>query len=674
MKTLQFPLSKITITFVLGILFSFYANPTPKWAFFSLFLGIISFCLAFYRAKKDFVQKIYFGVLVYIIFFFVGIATQVIHADYFKKDHYIHKLINQEKIHILEVVLKERLKPSLTTDRYVAELKRLDNQKSSGKILINYYKPKGSICLEIGSKLQIASLIVRNLPPKNPGQFDYSNYLRHQNIPAQVYFRPEALKISKKQEHNLNYYSDQLRTRILGNLKKAGFRTSELNVVAALILGQQQDISPEIVHDYQFAGAVHILSVSGLHLGFILLFLNFLLRTLPKNKFNSYTKLLIIITSLWCFALLAGLSPSVIRSVAMFSFVAIGLHLKRKTNVFHTLLVSIFLILLFEPAFVFDVGFQLSYISLFFILWLQPILSSLWLPKNKISTYIWDILTVSFAAQIGAFPLSIYYFHQFPTLFFVTNLIILPGLGFIMALGVLVMVIAAFNFTPYLPIKILEETIRLLNGTINWVASFEQFIIQDIALNSAMLLSLYLLIILTIQWFEKPNYFKMTTALGSIILFQLAYYISLRTIENEQELIVFNQKQQTIIGCRFGKKLNLYSAKPVFKNKMIQSYLVDNFSRIVQQNPLRNVLYFNNKHIYILDSTAVYPNKIKADLLIITKSPQINIERLLHQMQPKIVVADESNYKSDIDAWEASCRKEKIPFHATAEKGFYRLK
>ena len=141
-----------------------------------------------------------------------------------------------------------------------------------------------------------------------------------------------------------------------------------------------------------------------------------MLQPLPKNNFGSYIKLSIILLSLWGFAFLAGLSPSVIRSVTMFSFVAIGMCLKRKTNVFHTLLASLFFILLFEPSFLFDVGFQLSYVALFFILWLQPLLASVWIPKNKIQSYFWDIITVSFAAQIGAMPLSIYYFHQFQIL------------------------------------------------------------------------------------------------------------------------------------------------------------------------------------------------------------------------------------------------------------------
>jgi competence protein ComEC len=128
-------------------------------------------------------------------------------------------------------------------------------------------------------------------------------------------------------------------------------------------------------------------------------------------------KLCIIWFALWGFAVLAGLSPSVVRSVTMFSFVALGMHLKRQTNIFHTLLVSMLLILLFEPSFLFDIGFQLSYLALFFILWLQPIFLKWYKPDNQIVEYFWQLLTVSFAAQIGTLPLSLYYFHQFPGCF-----------------------------------------------------------------------------------------------------------------------------------------------------------------------------------------------------------------------------------------------------------------
>jgi competence protein ComEC len=450
-----------------------------------------------------------------------------------------------------------------------------------------------------------------------------------------------------------------------------------LHVVAALILGQQQDISPEIVHDYQFAGAIHILSVSGLHVGFILLFINFLLKPLRKNKVGNTIRLITILTSLWSFAILAGLSPSVVRSVTMFSFVAVGMHLKRSTNIYHTLIVSIFLILLFEPSFLFDVGFQLSYVALFFIFWLQPLLENLWTPNTKIAIYFWEILTVSFAAQIGAFPLSIYYFHQFPGLFFVTNLIIIPFLSFIMALGVLVMVLAAFDYVPEIPAKILEFSIYFLNKTINWVASFERFIIKDIPFNWQMLLSLYLLIVVVVIWFKRPNFNKLALALLAILLFQSTYFVTQWTNQKQKEWIVFNVKKNTIITERIGEGVTIFCnnsvQKEVTNNQTIKSYLVANFSAITNSKKLQNLYYFKNKKILIIDSLGVYQKEIEPDIIVLVQSPKLNLERLLQTYKPEMIVADASNFKTYIKVWEATCKKEKIPFHATGEKGFFRL-
>ncbi|PWA04106.1 competence protein ComEC [Flavobacterium psychrotolerans] len=673
MKVMQFPLAKITIGFVLGIMLSFYEKPNPETAFLLLIVSFIAFWATYFFSKKDFTQKIYFGTTLYTLSFLIGVTTQVTHTDYFKKNNYIHLVTESEKDHLVEVVLREKLKSTSFSDRYIAIVKRLDNKERTGKILINFYRSPVNTKLKIGTNIQIKGAIIKHKPINNPDQFDYGNYLIQKSIFAQMYVDAYDIKISSKIDTDFWFYSDWLRNRILTNLKESGFANDELHVVAALILGQQQDISPEILHDYQFAGAIHILSVSGLHIGFIVLFINFLLKPLPKNKFGSYLKLSIILFSLWGFAFLAGLSPSVVRSVTMFSFVAVGMHLKRKTNVYHTLLASIFFILLFQPSFLFDVGFQLSYVALFFILWLQPLLSGIWTPKNKIQSYFWDILTVSFAAQIGAFPLSIYYFHQFPGLFFITNLIILPGLGIIMALGVFLMVLAALGYIPLVLSKMLEWSIYILNKTINWVASFERFIIQDIPFNLYMLISLYLMITAVIIWFKKPNPSKMMAVLVTVLLFQVSYFGTIWNTQNQKELIVFNVKKSTLIGERTGNDVTLFSKDYVVKNTVIKSYLVANFSAVEKQKPLQNVIYFNRKKILIIDSLGIYSNTIKPNIMVITQSPKINLERLFQKNRPEMVVADASNYKTYIKIWKATCYKEKIPFHATGEKGFYKL-
>jgi competence protein ComEC len=677
MKVLQFPLARITIGFVAGILVVYYFKPTVSFVFLQLFVATCAFVIAYFVSKRNAVKPIYFGLATYFLAFGIGESTQIIHTDSFQSTNYIHSKRVFEKPHSVSVTIREKLRSSSFNDRYIVLVNQIDNTKSNGRILLNVRKDSLNHSFDIGTHLKINGSLYGNSPAKNPNQFDYGKYLEGKQIYAQMYADASEIKIGSIIQKDVWYYTSRLRTKIIRNLEKSNFNKAELNVAIALILGQQQDISPDIIKDYQYAGAVHILSVSGLHIGFILLFVTFLLKPFPNTRRGSFIKLIIILVSLSTFGVIAGLAPSVLRSVTMFSFVAIGMYLRRSTNIFHTLLVSMLLILLFQPSFLFDVGFQLSYLALFFILWLQPLLAQLWLPKNKIANYFWEILTVSFAAQIGTLPLSIYYFHQFPGLFFVTNLVIIPFLSVIMALGVLVMVLAAFDFVPLFLVQLLEWCIYILNKIINSIASLEQFIFRDIPFNWQLLLSLYLLIVVTVIWFKKPSFNRLVLVLVSIIILQITYFKTHWNIQNQKELVVFNSKKSTLIVERNGESITLYAndslLKTTSKNKTLTSYAMGNFSSLKLKEKLRNLIYFNGNKILILDSIGVYPVGIHPDIVLVTQSPKINMERFLQTTKPKIVVADASNFRTIQKLWKATCLKEKIPFHAIGEKGFYRL-
>lgn len=671
MKVLQFPLTKITFWFIAGILFAFYAKPGDIPVFVWLGTTFLAMAVAWYFSKKQLRQQTYFGFAVYLFAFAGGAATLIVHSGYCDSDNYIHRLSGKDR-QVLEVVLRERPKAT-AYNRYVALVFRVDGKPASGKILVNLNHDDFKENLPIGTNLKITGNIIAHKPPKNPDQFDYGKYLANKSILAQVYANADQVQVGQKLTKDIFYYSDKIRNTIIGNLKKSGFRQEELAVIAALILGQQQDISAEIIQDYQFAGAVHILSVSGLHVGFIVMFLNFALGFLPKNKMLSYLKLATIVVSLWGFAVLAGLSPSVVRSVTMFSFLAVGMHLKRKTNVFHTLLVSMLLILLFEPSFLFDVGFQLSYLALFSILWLQPIFADWWQPQNTILQYFWQILTVSFAAQIGTFPLSVYYFHQFPGLFFVTNLIVIPMLTVIMALGIAAMAPAVFGTVPIVLLRPLEWCIMWLNAIIARIASFEEFVIADLVLNRWMMLALYLCIIAWASWLDKPDFKKAVLALCTVAVFQCSTFVSQWHEATQREWIVFHVHKSTLVAERNGAQITVFGNKKIKDNKMLQTYATAHFSKTVRQQKLQNIAYFKHTKILVIDTLNVYPKEITPDIVLIRQSPKLNLERLLQTTRPKTVVADASNFKSYVRLWKATCEKYKIPFHATGEMGYYKL-
>lgn len=615
--------------------------------------------------------------MLYCFSFVAGLFTYTIHNGYIQKDHYIRLLLSHEERHVVKLLIKEKLKSNTYNERYIAKVTVFDSNPTCGLILMNVRKNKsGETNIAIGSEILTHGQIIKHKAPQNPNQFDYGQYLSNKSVAAQVYINDNNIKIADTLRSPA-YYAAALRNRIVRNLEKTHFDKEELAVVTALILGQQQDISEDTIKEYQYAGAIHILSVSGLHVGYIMLFINFLLLRLPKNRKGNTIRVIAVLSALWAFSLIAGLSPSIVRAATMFSLVAIGMYLRRETYIFHTLLASLLLILMVSPSFLFDVGFQLSYVSLFFILWLQPYFSGLWKPGSKVVKYFWDIITVSMAAQIGALPLSIYYFHQFPGLFFVTNIIILPALGIIMAFGVLVMILAFFGITPSYLAKSLEFLIWLLNQTIGKIASLEQFIIKDIPLNILMMVSLYLVIAGLFIWLMKKTFRSLICGISFLLVFQIILISNSWKNNSAQEMIFFKSKNTSLITERHGNDIAVFcdenSCKNPMQNRTLTTYCVANFSTIRKTTRIQNLMFFNGRKIYVLDSTGTYPEDIRPDVLLMTHSPKTNFERIIKQLKPDLVIADASNFKTYTQLWESTCLKQKIPFHAIAEKGFYKL-
>ncbi|MBA4133450.1 MAG: competence protein ComEC [Flavobacterium sp.] len=675
MIILQFPLARIGLFFILGLLL-YQKGFQPKGfvVFIFLFVGLVGLVTMHRYANKRNAFKS-FGWLVALLSVALGLSTAAFHQDTRSRLHYSHLTEDQVPYHF-QVTLHEKLKSTKKNQRYVAIIKSINHRKSLGKILLNIRHSSQNTNIPIGSHLAVDGLLYHNKAPFNPNQFDYSGYLENQQIYAQIYTIWPKLKIITTENTIWSKFSN-FRTKIIDNLKKSNFNETELAVMIALLLGQQQDIDPETLQEYQLAGAVHILSVSGLHVGFIMLFINFLLKPIPNTSRNNYIKLLIIVLALWSYGILAGLAPSVVRSVTMFSFVAVGQHLRRSVNVYHSLLVSVLLILLWKPSFLFDVGFQLSYLALFFILWLQPLIADFWQPKHKITRYIWDILTVSLAAQLGTLPLSIYYFHQFPGLFFVTNVLVLPLLGIIMVFGLVAVIIGCFGIVPKFVIVPLTMMIAIQNKCIGWVASWDALVFKNIGFTAAMLWTSYLVIIALGLWLQKPIYKKAVLIMVSVLLLQIVCLHNKWQSTNTQEMIVYHQKKSTMITERKNNKVILFGndsiQNTIAKNQILQSYLTANFAKLTHRENLQNLYYFNTKKILLIDSSTAVPINIKPDIVILVNSPKINLERYLSAYTPKQIVADGSNYKSYIRLWKATCHKAKIPFHITNEKGFYKI-
>lgn len=676
MKVLDFPLAKVTIGFTAGIILSYYQSFSITTAVSLLLVSSLVLLTVFYLNRSNKKLAVYFGMSVYLISFSVGILTLLFHTEKLHKTNYTHLENAFTNSSTITLTIREKLKSNDYSDRYIALINTIDNKIYSGRVILNVQKENTKKALIIGNIIKVKTTLQHNSPNKNPNQFDYAKYLSDKQIYAQIYCLKSEIFVSSTIEKDIWFYTGKLHSRIVRHLEKGSFSKDEMNVALALILGQQQEIAADIIQDYQYSGATHVLSVSGLHVGFIMLFITFILKPIPNNRKGSLIKLTAILVALGIFAVISGLSPSVLRSVVMFSFLACGNHLRRNGNIYHTLLVSILLILLFQPYFLFDVGFQLSYIALFFILWLQPLLKKLWDPKHKMTIYIWDALTVSFAAQIGTFPLCLYYFHQFPSLFFVTNIVILPILSFIMIAGIIVMILAVFTVPPYFIILIFQKSVFLLNYTIHIIASIESFVIKNISFNFYYLITFYLLTFSIIIYCKNRSYLKFIFILVSVICTQTAFILTKEKTQSEEELIVYNVKKNTLLTNRVGSNIILLTRDTVKNQKqqnILSSYLIQNYIASQKFKKLENTLYFRNQKILIVDSTGLIPSKCEPDILLLTQSPKLNLDRILDEIKPKTIIADASNSYGVITLWKKSCSKKNIPFHATTEKGYYKF-
>jgi competence protein ComEC len=671
MKIITFPLVRLTIGLVLGILLGYYLHLSPLFAFG--FTGLLTICFLFYFISNVSSNNLFKGIFVFLFSVAIGINSLIIHTAIYQKTHYAKSSIAFEKKVALTLVVREKLKSSKRFDKYICLLQSINHKLYSGKIILNLKKDSLKDGFGIGDKLFLLNKLVQTPETQNPSLFNYAQYLSQKQLYAQVFSEKSQIKVSAIPQKDIYYYAFSVRQKVAKALQKNNFSPSELAVTMALLLGQQQDIEATLLKDYQYAGVVHALSVSGLHVGLVLLMLNFLLQPFANTRRNRLLKTITIVICLFLFAVIAGLAPSIIRAVVMFSFVAIGAYLNQRHSIYYALVVSIGVILLFEPYYIFDVGFQLSYISLFFMIWLQPLLASLWTTKSKIKKFIWDIVTVSIAAQIGTLPLCLYYFHQFSGLFLIANLFVIPYLYLVMGMGILALVLIGLNSFYAFFATILSSLVAFLNIVIHKIAKVDFLVFTNIPFGFWTMVLTYVLLASVILMVQKGRFISVLSVLIAVIALQLHFFAIKKKQSSQKELIVYNLKNQSIVSTRIAREITVYQNQNAEdknqKYSPITDYCLANNSVVKQIEPLQNLLYFEGKKVIILESSGVYIPTENVDLLLLTQSPKVNLSRVIKTLKPKMVIADGTNYKYLIHIWQKSCVEQKIKF----SPNFYKL-
>lgn len=673
MKVLKFPVISITIFFALGVLAGYFSTPAKELLYVLCAGTAIILLITYFIAKKQLLPKPWFGMATWLFAFTVGMLVQHLHYPPNQQLHYTHLTQNGETP-VLKTVVSERLKPNEFSEKYYFEVLAADGKPATGKLLVTVPKDSLHKLLTPGDAYYIAGDLKPIQGALNPNQFDYAAYMEKQGVFHQVRLKDNFIKAGHI--NTFDSYVGNLREKLIRSFDIHNFDAKTRNVINALLLGQRQDMDKETSDSYANAGVLHILAISGLHFSMLFYILTLLLR--PLNRFQRRGELLqlfLIIALLWGFAFITGLSASVVRSVVMFSIILIGQYANRNTNIYNSLALSMLLLLLAKPMFLFDVGFQLSYIAVFAIVWLQPIYKKARVSKYLAVNYAIDTVLISLAAQISVLPLSLYYFNQFPLLFLVANLVVIPLSNVILVLGLVVLLL---NFiAPPAAIFLghaLEWLIVAMNGFIAWISSFDKLVLKDIPFTLLLNLSLYAILILMVLWLFQKSYVRTAALLVSVLIFQGIYTVTVWDSKSHDELIVFNNWNTSLIAAKKDSRITVYSNDSLaLQSPVVKSYRKGSFADAIAIKPLQNLLWHDGNRVLVIDSTASYSPAMKPDVLVLVHSPKVNLERMLSELKPKQVVADATSYKSYIARWAATCHKQKIPFHATAQKGSFRI-
>ncbi len=671
MKLLAFIPIKITLLLILGILIAHFAPIRTSILLLLIISLFLLLGLVFIFGKKT--NTVLFGCIAAATIIAMGAFSYSFSQPMNRTDHY--SKLNLKPTAVWNLKIKEVLAPNQFTKRYYASVIGVDTRQATGKILMQIPIDSLTTNLNVDDEITFIAELQPINPPLNPHQFNYRKYLERLGIYHQLRI-PQAHYIKTKAPvKSIAGIAANARTYIINKLGKEHFGPDEFAVLQALLLGQRNDLSPDTYRNYQKAGAVHILALSGLHIGILMGLVHFLLSPLKYIPKGRTLILIISVLLIWGFAFLSGLSASIIRATTMFTFVAYALYLNRPNNSFNILALSVLFILLFiDSNLLFQVGFQMSYAAVFAILLLYPRLQKLWLPKNKVVRYFWQLLSVSLAAQIGVLPISLYYFHQFPGLFFVSNLLIVPSLGLILGIGVLVIFLSLLNWLPPQITWLYNEIIRIMNSLVGWVAKQESFIFESIPFDFVQLFLSFLILLLIINATRTITYRRLMVVALSIILFQSWTLYQEYDAGQRLEVVVLHQTKNSILYNRNGLSLTVLAREPDKVKNLVKDYQIGERTKTIKYDSLANSYTLKDSLLLILDHSGVYsPTNLNSKILL-TQSPKINLERLIEDTRPIEFIADGSNFRSYIERWQSTCLKYKVPFHYTGEKGAYYFK
>lgn len=645
----QMPFLRMLLPLIVGILFyQLYPHFLPVYFIGGISLLFLLFPIIPLATSLTYRFRKIFGIGVSLAFLALGIylsdrKAQTVSFDFPNKKIFgTAEVISQpeDKEHSIACYIKVLEKTDSVGIYHISE-----------KLLsVYFHKDNQSRKLHQGDKVRFCAEIKPPVNTNRPGGFDFAAYLKRQGICGTAYIDSAFWKIIPgKRSFNLFYLANDLRNEIIQTFRSFHFQENEFALLTATTIGYTDELSPEQKGNFSAVGLSHLMAVSGMQTAMIFAMIMFLLGFIPKNTKWNKGKYILTFIILWIFTYVTGLSPSVVRASIMLSVFLLGGLMDRQASPFNALAFSAFCILLYNPLTLFDIGFQLSYAAVLSILIAQALLGDTINQKKTISRYIYNLLLMTLVAQLGTSPMSIYYFHQFPLLFLIVNLIVLPLSGFQVYLSVGCLVLASLGL-PYRWFGyVLEKMLSGLDNLTRFFAEYSFAQVRDLNPTSAQIICYYLIITLAVAFIYKKRFRSLAIGLCAILALQGFSFFEDYQKAHQRQIVVYNQLGETILEFNASGKREIYGKE--------KRYAWFEGKRVIQL--CEDIRHINAK------------NPLNGDVIILSKGFKGNISELQKLYRCKTVVLGANLSQFYADKIESDCNRLNIPCHNIGRQGAY---
>ena len=680
----QAPMLRLLCSLIVGIVAYDTLMPLQVSADFVFVIFFIPFALYIFLVVKN-IWDAPAAALGFLCTAILGFALCFFNDDQ-QRSNYFGKQIESEKA-TLAVVSAEATRKNKTIKYELKLLKTIDSNRTkatAGKALLYIFKSGEVQNIQLGDTLLLPNNWQAITNSGNPYEMNYQKFCARKGIHFQQFISPDKVLVYVAKDSNTFSIIEKAHTYCINCINQNIKDSSTNALLKAMLLGDERDIDPNVREAYADTGIIHIVSISGAHVGILFGAIG-LLFGLAKGKKYKWLQLFVSLGLVWFYVILAGASTPALRAAIMFSILAIGSASQQQSNPVNQLLAAAFVLLLINPMWLFTVGFQLSFIAvLSLIIFYEPVHSIL--PQLQVkgktmaaryinvgSNFLINALAASIAAEILVAPLVAFYFHSFPPMFLVANVVASLAMTAVLFMGMLLIILAKVAVLAQVLAILIVYISQIFHQFIGWLQQFNSEALKTIQLSIIALMLLYIFIAaMALFWLEK-NKKGLWVGLSVMFLFSVLHLYNSWQISQQNGIIVYNQSGDTQIEHFWGNNFSTFNASSDESFAQKNAHIGLHLKNKTPKNS-KNIYLIKKQKILVVNNTELLPKAFPVDILIMAAATKtVDVQSLKKMFSPKKIVIANNQKPYKVKDWEAQCASLNIALHNTKKDGAFIL-